>query len=618
MVKKMKINEKITIDTKSLIIVIVAILIAILIGLSYAWFGIVRNSNSINKIKAGSLEMTLDDTATEGIKLLNEVPRSYLQGMKTEEYTFTLTNTGTITSDYTIYLDDVLTFTDEQGKEVTITDENKLEDTKIRYILLKDDEKAAANKSKLLSESAERSIDTGKITKNQTIKYSMRVWIDSRAENEVMGKKFNAKLRVEANQVVTRKIVAENLEIQMDKKLLDGIAIVNATPKTYEDGIKTEEYKFSLTNTDSRAKYEISLSDLNTYKDENNNRVDLSDEFRIDDSKIKYLLLKDDEIPSEEKAVNLTNRTIDKGIIEKNQTIKYSLRMWVDSTKVTNESEIAGKAFNAELNLKREDIKVCKRAVTLHTEKCTQTDSTYYCSKDGYALNDTLTYGSLGVKGSLTTGDAFDCDVNGDGVYDATTERFYYVSDMINGKTVDSDTAVLIYYNNVNNGQASANSTFAYDLSGKNNNGPVTAIMQLPKTSQWTNVSLKNTVRPITNQLGTNITGAGKLPSSFSYEGYAARFLTTQEVSAGCGFTVGNYKGGELNNKCLFMYENTRYALSSLKTYSWWLENALKTTSTDVWDISGDYRVVGNYSARNSDFFGVRPAIEVAKTDIDY
>ena len=204
MVKKMKIKEKITIDTKSLIIVIVALLIAILIGLSYAWFGIVRNSNSINKIKAGSLEMTLDDTATEGIKLLNEVPRSYLQGMKTEEYTFTLTNTGTTTSDYTIYLDDVLTFTDEQGKEVTITDENKLEDTKIRYILLKDDEKAAANKSKLLSESAERSIDTGKITKNQTIKYSMRVWIDSRAENEVMGKKFNAKLRVEASQVTTK------------------------------------------------------------------------------------------------------------------------------------------------------------------------------------------------------------------------------------------------------------------------------------------------------------------------------------------------------------------------------------------------------------------------------
>ncbi|MDO5003991.1 MAG: hypothetical protein Q4E39_07215, partial [bacterium] len=35
-------------------------------------------------------------------------------------------------------------------------------------------------------------------------KYSMRVWIDSRAENEVMGKKFNAKLRVEACQVTTK------------------------------------------------------------------------------------------------------------------------------------------------------------------------------------------------------------------------------------------------------------------------------------------------------------------------------------------------------------------------------------------------------------------------------
>ena len=203
MVKKMKINEKITIDTKSLIIVIVALLIAILIGLSYAWLGIVRNSNSINKIKAGSLEMTLDDTATEGIKLLNEVPRSYLQGMKTEEYTFTLTNTGTTTNDYTIYLDDVLNFTNDDGNEVTITDENKLEDTKIRYILLKDGESAASTKSKLLSNATERIIDTGKITSNQTIKYSLRMWIDSRAENEVMGKMFNTKLRVEATQSTT-------------------------------------------------------------------------------------------------------------------------------------------------------------------------------------------------------------------------------------------------------------------------------------------------------------------------------------------------------------------------------------------------------------------------------
>ncbi len=191
--------------SKSLLLLVIGISLTIVavVGVTYAWFRVTRSSDTINKIKAGSLEMTLDDTATEGIKLLNEVPKSYLQGMKTEEYTFTLTNTGTTTNDYTIYLDDVLKFTNDANQEVTITDDTKLEDTKIRYILLKDGEGAASTKSKLLSAATERIIDTGKIASNQTIKYSLRMWIDSRAENEVMGKMFNAKLRVEATQSTT-------------------------------------------------------------------------------------------------------------------------------------------------------------------------------------------------------------------------------------------------------------------------------------------------------------------------------------------------------------------------------------------------------------------------------
>ena len=93
---------------------------------------------------------------------------------------------------------------------------------------------------------------------------------------------------------------------------------------------------------------------------------------------------------------------------------------------------------------------ICKRATTLHTEECTQTSVTYNCSGAGYTSagskgTSTITYGNLGTSGSLTSGDAFDCDVNGDGVYDSKTERFYYVSDYYNTstKSFESDTAVL-------------------------------------------------------------------------------------------------------------------------------------------------------------------------------
>ena len=62
--------------------------------------------------------------------------------------------------------------------------------------------------------------------------------------------------------------------------------------------------------------------------------------------------------------------------------------------------------------------------LTLHTEECTQTSN--YCYAAGYVEGNkgtTITYGNENVtEGVLTSGDAFDCDVNGDGkikMYDA-------------------------------------------------------------------------------------------------------------------------------------------------------------------------------------------------------
>ena len=258
--------------------------------------------------------------------------------------------------------------------------------------------------------------------------------------------------------------------------------------------------------------------------------------------------------------------------------------------------------------------KLCKRATILHTEKCTQTDSSSYCSGDGYTASGsmkttTITYGNLGTTGTLTSGDAFDCDVNGDGVYDAKAERFYYVSDMTNGITTDSNTAVLIYYNNVSGGVTSNSTVYAYASSGNSNNGPVTALEQLPKKSQWKNVSLINETRNITDSVGTVI------KFGFSYSGYAARLLTTQEVSVGCGFTVGSYIEGELSSKCKYLMENTYYSSQTVPP-CYWLESIYD--SREVYEVNVfDRNIVHNQVSSKYDE-GIRPAIEVSKTNIDY
>ncbi len=263
--------------------------------------------------------------------------------------------------------------------------------------------------------------------------------------------------------------------------------------------------------------------------------------------------------------------------------------------------------------------KLCKRATTLHTETCSQTDSSRYCSGDGYTASGsmkttTITYGNLGTKGVLTSGDAFDCDVNGDSVYDSTTERFYYVSDMTNGVTQDSNTAVLIYYNNVSGGLPSNSTGYPYDLSRKNNNGPVTAIKQLPTTAQWKNVSLTNTIRAITNESGGNTAKAGTLPTAFSYEGYAARLLTYQEVYNGCYDGTTTYI--TFSTKCKYLMENTVYSSSSLR-YGERLESPSSYYAYGAWAVRADAGGVGT-GIVNDNAFGVRPAIEVLKSNISY
>ena len=260
---------------------------------------------------------------------------------------------------------------------------------------------------------------------------------------------------------------------------------------------------------------------------------------------------------------------------------------------------------------------ICKRATILHTEECTQTDATYYCSGAGYTTSgskgtSTITYGNLGTNGTFISGDAFDCDVNGDGIYDPNTERFYYVTD------INDTTVVLIYYNNVSAGNQSNKTTYAYDSSGENWHGPRTAIAQLPTTSQWSNVSLKSTTRSILNENGGNTTTGGTLPSNFSYSGYAARLLTIEEVRQGTGLTsIPTWKVGELDN-FTYLLENTKFSNNSNSAWSWWLENARSDASTTAWFVFGYDRLVSYNTVSDAGAIGIRPVIEVSKTNIEY
>lgn len=407
------------------------------------------------------------------------------------------------------------------------------------------------------------------------------------------------------------------LKIDFDQSSDDMGNIINlngAYPTSDENGQETSPYSFKITNTGTLAAY---------YKAKIVDDIDMINEDGCQDNllpKDKIKVSINNGTPFLLSSMEANSYIVNDGTLDASASKTFEIRIWIDESAG---NEVLGKHYHGKIvvesaNTKeKEPEKLCKRATTLHTETCSNTDTTRYCQADGYALNDTITYGSLGTTGTLTTGDAFDCDVNGDGVYDSTTERFYYLSDMTNGITTDSNIAVLIYYNNVSGGTVASNSLYAYDSSGKNNNGPVTAIKQLPTTEQWSNVSLINTTRAITNENVENTTAAGNLPTEFGYLGYAARLLTAQEVNNGCGFTVGSYTTGELSNKCKYLMENTKYSAIN-NVHGEWLETPASKYINNVFCTFSDYRSIRSYNANYSDNFAVRPAIEVAKSRIDF
>ncbi len=278
--------------------------------------------------------------------------------------------------------------------------------------------------------------------------------------------------------------------------------------------------------------------------------------------------------------------------------------------------------------------KICVRATSVNSGLCDwgrYGSYSNYCGRYYYkngSLGLTYKYGNENVTiGTLNSGDPFICDVNGDGNFDSVTERFYYVSDYydtVNG-SFDSTYAALIYYNNFKTTTACNDyrCTVAYDSSRKNYNGPVTAISYLPSTDLWSNVTLKNTTRKINGcselkcSTFSSTTSSGSLPSSFSYEGKAARFLTEKELYNGSIPTANSHSVGLLRNH-LFYFENTQFENDHIEIDGYWLEEAYSSTGDQAWVVDGalvtPYFSDTNYSVG----YGVRPVIDVPKSRIDY
>ena len=257
--------------------------------------------------------------------------------------------------------------------------------------------------------------------------------------------------------------------------------------------------------------------------------------------------------------------------------------------------------------------KICKRATELNHVTCSQTSRYGYCSAAGYVegkKGTTITYGNLGTRGELSSGDAFDCDVTGTGNY----ERFYYLRS-------EGDYSYLIYYNNYGNGAAYATKAAATSLgytcedsNGCNWYGPIVAYQKLPTTSQWANELLINPdTRNILNENGEGTTNRGNNQiQPFTYTDRAARLLNQEDLEAACGGTNLIHQG-DLDG-CNYLLENTNYERSQL-TSGYWLETPSSNDGKSIRYIAGEYRSVNsNFAYKN---YSIRPVITIKTSSLE-
>ena len=222
---------------------------------------------------------------------------------------------------------------------------------------------------------------------------------------------------------------------------------------------------------------------------------------------------------------------------------------------------------------------VCRPATTLHSSGGTD-------------------FGQIPSGGALSSGDALDCDVNGDGVYNATNERFYYLTDSSDGN------AVLIFYNNTSQVNSTATPICSASAIAYGSNGPTTAMDELPTIEQWANVSLYSEPRTISN-------GSVTLSTDYVYTGKAARFATLDEIKAATSSSI-NGTANELSSYT-FLLENGKYYDSTCRS-NYWMETP--ASASNIYRVDASTNKLGNVAVATGNS-GVRPVIEVPYSSID-
>ena len=238
--------------TLTLVSILAVTLISI--GSTFAMFTVSSKSAEYNVVKSGTLNISFDADSSSTIGLNGALPTSDSDGLAQTGNTFTITNTGSLTAEYTVSLQD--------DKDMITQDncsDKQLDKGFIKY-------NTDGTNIKLLSDSIDSTIISGSLKAGESKTFTLKLWIKEDATNEALGKHYHGKIVVDAIQEGAPQLATKLI---MDKANAESLDYNSAT-----DAQKKEMWTFTHDATEQTP----ALTDYRYIGADPNNYVRFNDE----------------------------------------------------------------------------------------------------------------------------------------------------------------------------------------------------------------------------------------------------------------------------------------------------------------------------------------------------
>ena len=221
-------------NKKKMILILSIALVAVIlaaVGTSYALFKYKIVDGDKFKVLTGNLELSLSDNAPNAqIVVDGLLPMKEATGMQQQPYTFTLTNTGTLNSVYTIYIDNIIP--ENETKE-------RIPDSLMKANL----HNITNDKSYAIDLDGSRILETSMLEPGESNEYELRLWLDENATSDEQGKYYAVKIRIDG--------VQDNAVKPLNELIL-GLNKVNSSEPSIDSSSKIASenglYKVSVTD----------------------------------------------------------------------------------------------------------------------------------------------------------------------------------------------------------------------------------------------------------------------------------------------------------------------------------------------------------------------------------